>query len=81
MKPQHFFPPFSIDKRKKKKWDSHTKGRGRGRDARGTCRGGYGGRTNDIKSQGDTKPKEPRKDNGNIEDYGKGRGFNDKGRG
>ena len=43
---------LKVEERNKKKQDSCIKGRGKGRDARGTYRGGYGGRTSDTRSQG-----------------------------
>ena len=45
---------LKVEEKGKRKQDHTSKNRGRGRDSRGH-RGSYGGRSNDIRSQGESK--------------------------
>lgn len=46
---------IKVEEKLKKKEDSNTRGKGRGRDSRGGHRGGFGGRSHEKKGQGDSK--------------------------
>lgn len=78
---QVFQLALKVEEKNKNRHDYNSRGRGRGRDARGTHRGGYGGRSSDSKNQGDSKPTEKSSDNSSKGNYNKGRGFNSGGRG